>query len=762
MNMQGMSTGQGIGAVIGGVIGGIVGSYIPYVGTYTGFMVGSAIGGGIGRLIDPPDAPKAPPAGDVTINSFTRNAPVPVLFGQDKASGGVIMMGGISTDMRNAGSSKSPEYEIKMDVYWGVAHCEGPVVEVNPPRHWVNDKYTPWSGSGNSYYGFTTYLGGADQDIDPYFESFFSTSLFPLNQLPYTCWSSIRAHVEGSTLSALPSIALELRGFCVEEGELDANPIRVAWDWMTNLRYGMGIGVDEFNGDPDTEGSPWKTAADFCDVLAEYIDHNGDTQQEPRFRYSRYINAKNKGFDILSDIFISCRGILRSKQGKIEPLIHTGSEPIEHYYSDRLQVEFTIGSSTANRINANFSAYPDDFWNASSGTILLANGSIVEFFVLDQTSSYIDLCFDITEDISEVTTFKLLKDNIKESSFTYNMLPENTIPRIYRVEFINRQMWDAEINDWANEYQSDSIEIESPVNYITQVSYGDIQRTIKTVRSEGIKRKSQAMRIGTFLCDNTRYARNMCSFTTGLEGYIHAVGDTIGVSHAQTGWNKKAFHILNMEETENDEINLVCIEFNPALYTDPIVNVYESIYSSANSPWNPPLQVELFYAVQDVAGATGRVYMLFKRPPTDSFWFGVQIFVQRGAGADFDYADILTITTPSVKLASDITDIVTTIPFDNSTLYGAFPTAGGFWVENEYITYTGISGTSFTGCTRNVLYRVAHTAAKYCYLKQTDTPYISYDPSDVGNQWTFKAVSYNMSGVTADYEDAPTMMVTLV
>jgi hypothetical protein len=337
----GMTTGQGIGSVIGGIIGIAVTWYAGGTGYYAGAMIGAAIGGYAGRLIDPPDAPKPPPAGDVTINSYTRNAPVPVLIGQDKASGGVIMMGGTSTSMRNAGSSKSPEYEVKMDVYWGVAHCEGPVTEAVPPRHWINDKTVSIGDSSGSYYDFVTYLGTPDQAKDSYFEARYASTVFPLTPLKNTCWSRIRGHVEGSTISALPSVAIELRGLCVEEGELDANPIRAAYEWMTNVRFGMGIDPREFNGDPDLAGSPWQIASDFCDELVEYIDKDGVTQQEPRFRYSRYINGKNKGFDIISDIFVSSRGVIRSKQGKLEPVLYTGAEVPEHYYSEMLIFHLT-------------------------------------------------------------------------------------------------------------------------------------------------------------------------------------------------------------------------------------------------------------------------------------------------------------------------------------------------------------------------------------------------------------------------------------
>jgi hypothetical protein len=50
-------------------------------------------------------------------------------------------------------------------------------------------------------------------------------------------------------------------------------------------------------------------------------------------------------------------------------------------------------------------------------------------------------------------------------------------------------------------------------------------------------------------------------------------------------------------------------------------------------------------------------------------------------------------------LAEDITDSQTTIPLDDAS---RFPTAGGtVLIENEIVTFTGISGNTLTGCTRS-------------------------------------------------------------
>jgi hypothetical protein len=751
-----MNIGGSLGGTIGTVIGGAIGGYI---GGYPGAMIGMAIGGFLGRLIDPPDSPKKPnPQGDLTFNSYVRNAPLPVLYGQDKCGGGVIAKGDFDIDVdREGGGKEGPEtFLVELDAFWAVAHCEGPVTMAYPYRRWANDKLFEQAEDDIEGYHINLRVFHSGEAVpvgDSYFESLYSGNVYPFPKLKYTCWSTMELRVEGSSTATVPNIAVELRGFCVEEDELDANPIRCAYDFLTNKRYGMGINPEEFNGDPDTVGSPWKIEADYCDELVSYIDANGVTQQEPRFRYSRYISDRNKGFDILTDLFSSCRSLLRYKQGLLEPLIEKAGEVPEYYYSDRLQVDFvTSGGCTVNRIFSDFSDYPDQFWKGASGTYTDEDGVVIEFFIYNQTSTYIDLCDDLDSAFSSGITISLLKDNIKEGSFTFKSIPEYSIPNIYRIEFINRVMWDEENNAWVNEYGNDVIEHETPEYYSKANSTSSITtnfRKIKTIRFGGVKRKTQAMRMAQFFSDATTYARQTCVFITGVEGYQHAVGDIVGVSHAQTGWDKKSFRVVNIEEKEEDEIQLGLLEYNSNVYSDSIVSPFRTTYNATPSRWDIPAQTERFNAIQDYT--ENKIWLCFKRPEDEPYWYGVRVYVQNGVDAEFQYITLVSITTPSVKLASDITDVQTVIPFDNSTLYGAFPSSGGFWIDEEYITYTSIDAVNFEfeGCVRTVGIRVAHTADKYCSLKQIDTPFITFEDTDVGNQWTIRIVSYSADGIVA-------------
>jgi hypothetical protein len=458
---------------------------------------------------------------------------------------------------------------------------------------------------------------------------------------------------------------------------------------------------------------------------------------------------------------LTCRGIVRLKQGLIEPVIENADETPEAYYSDRRTEWFQAGgSSTVNRLYADFSSYNNIYWFGDEGKITIS-GIDYTFIVKDQTSTYIDLFEDLPVSPNLNDDFKLVKDNIKEGSFNFKYTADFDTSNRHRVEYILRKVKDADDN-WSNEYIWDVVEKDNEdfYQYIDQYGEQQADTKLKTVRLPGIKRKSQAMRMCQFYSDFVLYNRNWCEFITGLQGYYHAIGDIIGISHAQTGWNGKWFRIIGMEESEGDEIKLQCFEFNPNVYSDTIPKVTAPNDNSTPTPYVAPDIVERFYAVQDFS--ENKIYILFKRPDDNPYFIGANIFVSVNGG-DWIWKKLVGYVTASVKLDAGINDSQTTIGYDNSTLYGSFPSSGSFWIEDELITYTGISGDpdyEFTGCGRGIS-PVAHTIDKYCMLKDDYVDYITFEDDEIGQQWNIKAVSVTVYNLTADFSTSPSKVITL-
>jgi hypothetical protein len=119
--------------------------------------------------------------------------------------------------------------------------------------------------------------------------------------------------------------------------------------------------------------------------------------------------------------------------------------------------------------------------------------------------------------------------------------------------------------------------------------------------------------------------------------------------------------------------------------------------------------------------------------------------------------------TPSVKLDAAIDNSQTTIGYDNTTLYGSFPSSGSFWIEDELITYSGISGDpdyEFTGCGRGIS-PVAHTIDKYCMLKDSYTDFITFEDSEIGQSWEIKAVSVTLYNLKSTFATSPSKVITI-
>jgi hypothetical protein len=763
-----MSDGRSIGSIVGGITGAIIGSYFG-IG-FQGFMIGSSLGGMVGNWLDPPDAPDPPPMGDLGVNTYVHNAPVPLAYGTCKVYGGAIWLGDVSVDVENDGSSKNPEYTYETDMWFAIAHCEGTVGSF--VRYWVDDKEYEAYGQEGFYIVFTSYTGTNTQLVDSDIEEYQLGTRAPGIPFIYTAYTSVHVHVKNQALGTIPNISAEIKALLVETGEEDANPIRVLYDFLTNKRYGCGLDSSAFDGDCDTAGSSWKIAADYCDESVSYTDgDDSSTVNEARFRYSNVFDYATKGYDVVTDILSTCRGLLRYVNGELQVVIDTDSETPVHYYSEREEYEITVGvGSTTTRVYADFSAYPDDYLNDATVYFVdpLDSDNKIENYVKDQTSTYIDLCDTLSFSPSESDTIDVVKDNIKKSSLSFERVNGENVYDVVRVEFINREVID-ENDDLKHTYQWDVVEYEYPEVYVERDIFGslDLQKPlkIKTVRMSGIKRKSQAMRMAQFLGLYSRYSQWMCEFTTDIVGYQHAIGDIIGISHSITNWDMKYFKVVNMEEQETDEVKLTCIEYSTEPLIDEIDTVYATRQNVIESKYSDLGDVERLHVIQELDHTEGwYIYIHFKPPASGgTFFWGAQLWVKKGT-ADYEYLKTTTNTTQSVLLDGGISGGAGTVPYDPDTLYGTFPSSGLFYIDFELFSYSSISGDSFILDNRGMREtdNLAHLDQAVIHYQSDYTLMVPYTSSDIGVTWTFKMVSVSLSGIQADFATAPTDSVTLV
>lgn len=746
--MSDMTTGQLIGSIGGTIIGG-------YFGGFQGAMLGMSIGGMIGGWVDPPDAPAPPPLGDLGINTYVHNAPVTIAYGQLKLYGGCLWIGDMGTAMGEGGSKKNPEYSPQMWLEFAVAHCEGETTEFL--KYWINDKVVSELAEEGMTFSFTSYYGTATQSVDPNIDAFLAGNEAPAVPFIYTSYTYVYAYWDGGYFSSVPNFSAEIKALLCESGEEDANPIRVVYDFLTDDRYGANVPLEMFNGDPDTADSSWKIAADYCDESVSYVDGDGVTQNEARFRYSNAFDARVKGFDIVKDILQTCRGIIYWNQGYLDVKIENESETVTAYYSDEYTVDFTEGgSSTVSRIYVDSTITESaGFWEGAHLSFEI-DGITYSEMVNAQGTNYFDLVDDLSIAPTSGITIKVTKDNIKEGTFSWKKSSGYDKYTNIRVEFVNRKFID-EANGGvvSNEYIWDVVEHETPEVYTEELNQ-------QQIRLQGIKRKSQAMRMAKWYADCSSYLNYYCEFSTDMVGYFHTVGDIIGVTYSPLGWSEKEFRIVGMEEIDNDEIKLRCLEYSRYIYGDEITQVITTSTSTIPSVYASPDDVERVHVVQD--STENMIYINFKRPDDNNWWVGAQIWRKIGVNGEYELVGQVAKHTSSIKLyTGGIDSSQTTVPFDSTTLYGAFPDTGEFWIEDELISYTSINDTlnQFEGCTRGSN-ASAHVDTEYCHLKETTLPYVTFDSSFIGTTWYFKLVSTTITGTPSVFADATEVSITLV
>ena len=657
--------------------------------------------------------------------------------------------------MDEGGSKKNPEYTPQMWLEFAVAHGEGEFDSFL--KYWLNDKEISELAEEGMQFTFTSYPGSATQTANPAMTTFLAGSDAPNIPFKWTAYTYVNAFWDGGYFSTIPNFAVEAKTLLCETDEKDANPIRCLYDLMTDEQYGANIPISQFNGDPDTVDSSWKIASDYCDEIVTYVDEDDVTIEEPRFRYSNVIDSKRKGYDIVKDILQSCRGIIAWSQGKIYCKIENENETVSGYYSDEYLIGFvSTGASTVDRVYVDVAiAESSGFWEGAYLNFKVGDITYSEMVEI-QGSNYFDMVESLSVAPTNGTDVYVTKDNIKEGTFKWAKTGELDRHSSVRVEFINREFKDtANGDEVTNQYQWDVVEWEQPEAYYKDVLYDHPTGFYSQVqiRIEGIKRKSQAYRMAKWFADFNQYVVYICEFVTDHVGYMHKVGDIIGVSHQSLGWQGKEFRIIGMEEVENDEVRLNCVEYNRAIYGDDILQVFISSTSTIPSVYEQPDDLERFHIVQDLTNNV--IYINFKRPDNNNWWVGAQVWVKKGVNGDYEKYGQLGIVTNSVKLDTGGIDATqTTVPFDDSTLYGTFPDAGEFWIGDELISYTSINDTlkQFEGCTRGTN-ATSHLDTEYCHLKTANTPYIS-GSSDIGTTWYIKAVSITIVGTPSEFASA--------
>ena len=224
-------------------------------------------------------------------------------------------------------------------------------------------------------------------------------------------------------------------------------------------------------------------------------------------------------------------------------------------------------------------------------------------------------------------------------------------------------------------YRQDFVEASDP---------WDINRTgerrDRVLNLVGIKRRSQAQRMAYYYLNKAVHCGNACTFRVSINGLQAEVGDVIAISHDIPRWQGKLFRIAEIQEAENDELTLGCLEHSESVYSDsPHIGTHgqDTLYGTGSGAGGRPTSVGRLSVYErpyeDV------VEIAYTRIATADMFTGTEIYVSRGGG---DYslvtANILT-DAPTAYLDSSI---------NTFTLVTSGPLVG--WSTSDPITITGI------------------------------------------------------------------------
>lgn len=133
--------------------------------------------------------------------------------------------------------------------------------------------------------------------------------------------------------------------------------------------------------------------------------------------------------------------------------------------------------------------------------------------------------------------------------------------------------------DPENHYERTSTPFEAQAD---MESRGLYERNISLL---GVTDPYQAARLGEQALHIAQDINNFCSFTVSVCDWDFEIGDVIGLTEsAVTGWNRKWFHVLHMQDDpQSEECTVTLVEYDSSTY----VNTPSQVPATNDNP-NPP------------------------------------------------------------------------------------------------------------------------------------------------------------------------------
>lgn len=163
----------------------------------------------------------------------------------------------------------------------------------------------------------------------------------------------------------------------------------------------------------------------------------------------------------------------------------------------------------------------------------------------------------------------------------------------------------------------------------------------KEIASLGVTRFTQASRLAMLMLKEMKYAPITCSFRTTIKAIPLDAGDIITVSHSLPNWTAKPFRVLELKHSEDDEIEVRCMEYNSSLYNDENGSGVQAFnYGTVDNPLGAPpaplaVNVTESGSINASGDWTGWIDIAITKPVNTSFISHYQIEYQIVGDSDW-------------------------------------------------------------------------------------------------------------------------------
>jgi hypothetical protein len=188
---------------------------------------------------------------------------------------------------------------------------------------------------------------------------------------------------------------------------------------------------------------------------------------------------------------------------------------------------------------------------------------------------YVDGLINLGVDKEGTSAHAFTEDNIVDGSFTFSIIDKTTVPNEVNVLF----------TDQAADFQKSYVSVKD------EAVQSDFGRIAENVPLYAINRKTQASRMAFYFLNKAKHSEYRCAFRVSINNADVAPGDICTVTHTVPGWTAKEFIITEIYEADNDEINLVCEEYDALVYTDDGIASYVGEGSDLPHPRSIPEDV---------------------------------------------------------------------------------------------------------------------------------------------------------------------------